>query len=496
MQDLLLQIARHARERPEKSALTDHTCTLTYRELQHVLTEVAANIPNGRVAVMMENSAAWAVIDLAIAACGAVAVPVPAFFTDAQIGHLVTDAAPDVLITDRPDIGIGPWRSRHCETMVVARMELYFHVLEAAHRPALPPDTAKITYTSGTTGQPKGACVTHTAIDEVTRSLASAVAANAEDCSLSVLPLSTLLANIGGIYVPLSQGATALLPSMQYCGFSGSSAVDAQVFIRALHRFSPTATILVPQLLKLIVECVQGGAHLPSTLRFVAVGGAPCSESLIDRARAIGIPAYEGYGLTEATSVVSLNQPGRERPGSVGRPLPHARVRIADDGEIIVSGSLFGGYVGVPGHQPDAWHTGDTGWLDAEGFLHISGRIKTAFATAYGRNVSPEWVESELIATRAIQQGAVFGEGRAFNVAVVVPMPGASAEHVTGAIELANARLPDYARVHAWCAADASFNAGNGLARPSGALDRQAIAERYGTAIDALYDQEAQHAHP
>jgi long-subunit acyl-CoA synthetase (AMP-forming) len=496
MRTILKHLARHALAQPDKVALEDTSSTMTYRQLSDAITRLGTRIAAERVAVMLENGIPWAVIDLTIAACGAVAIPVPAFFSDEQIAHLLDDAAPDLLITDRPGYGFPLSQVTRHETISVAHSEIHLYTLQPACRRVLPLDTGKITYTSGTTKQPKGVCVRRSALDEVTETLAAAAAAQPDARSLTVLPLSTLLANIGGIYVPIIRGATAVLPPLAQCGFAGSSAVEPAEFMDALCRFVPTATILVPQLLKLAVESAQAGAPLPSTLRFVAVGGAPCSAPLLGRARALGIPVYEGYGLSEATSVVSMNRPDSERPGSVGMPLPHARVRIADDGEIIVSGALFGGYLGVYDAPPEAWHTGDTGWLDADGFLYISGRKKTAFATAFGRNVSPEWVESELVATRAVQQAAVFGEGREFNVAIVVPMPGASADHIRAAIDATNARLPDYARVSAWCAADLPFGAANGLARPGGALDRPGIASRYAAAIDAMYAREDAHVHP
>lgn len=486
MRSILRQLGRHALTQPEKVALEDTDGAMTYRQLSRAITELGARIAAERVAVMMGNGVPWAVVDLTIAACGAVAIPVPASFNDEQIGQLLTDAAPDLLITDRPGYGVPLSRVLRHETMLIAHTELHLYTLQPAFRRTLPSDTGRITYTSGTTRQPKGVCVTRSAVDEVTEALASAAGASNDDRSLTVLPLSTLLATIGGIYVPIIRGATAVLPST----------VEPEAFMDALRRFAPTTTILVPQLLKIAVECAQAGASLPSSLRFVAVGGAPCSASLLGRARALGIPVYEGYGLLEATSFVSMNRPGSERAGSVGMPLPHARVRIADDGEIVVSGALLAGYLGLYDSPPKTWHTGDTGWIDADGFLFIGGRKKTAFSTAFGRNVSPEWVESELVATRAIQQAAVFGEAREFNVAVVVPMPGASPDHIHAAIDATNARLPDHARVRGWCPADSPFGAANGLARPGGALNRSVIATRYAPAIEALYDREDRHVHP
>jgi long-subunit acyl-CoA synthetase (AMP-forming) len=353
MRHVLKQMARHALTQPEAIALADDDTALTYRDLSRAISDVGTRIAAERVAVMMDNSVAWAVVDLTIAACGAVSIPVPAFFSDEQVEHLLSDAAPDLLISDRPVPPAALSRTRYRDTISVAGTELHLFTLASGHPRTLPSDTGKITYTSGTTGQPKGVCISHGAMERVVESLAEAVSAQAGDRSLTVLPLSTLLANIGGIYVPLSRGATALLPSMARCGFSGSSTVQPQAFLGAFQRFAPSATILVPQLLKLLVECVQAGMSLPSTLRFVAVGGAPCSAPLILRAKALGIPVFEGYGLSEATSVISMNRPGSERPGSVGVPLPHAKVRIAADGEIVVYGALFGGDLGQYGPPLD-----------------------------------------------------------------------------------------------------------------------------------------------
>jgi long-subunit acyl-CoA synthetase (AMP-forming) len=186
---------------------------------------------------------------------------------------------------------------------------------------------------------------------------------------------------------------------------------------------------------------------MPSSLRFIAVGGAPVSPLLLKRARALGLPVYEGYGLSEAASVVSMNVPGKDCIGSVGQPLPHGSVDIADDGEIVVRGNLFSGYLGQPFRQIEEWATGDIGFIDSDGHLHITGRKKTAFATAHGRKLAPEWIESELTGTSAIAQAALFGEGRSWNIAVVVPCDAAAGARIGPDIEVLNQTLPDYARV-------------------------------------------------
>jgi long-subunit acyl-CoA synthetase (AMP-forming) len=227
---------------------------------------------------------------------------------------------------------------------------------------------------------------------------------------------------------------------------------------------------------------------LPASLRYIAVGGAPVSAALLKRARGLGLPVYEGYGLSEAASVVSMNIPGQDCIGSVGRPLAHVGVRIATDGEIMVGGNLFSGYLGKPFGRMDEWATGDIGFLDSNGYLHITGRKKTAFATAHGRKLAPEWIESELTETSAIAQAALFGEGRSCNVAVVVPSNATTAARIGPIIDTLNQTLPDYAQVGRWIIADEPFSARNGLANGAGALNRQAIAERYSQQIERLYE--------
>jgi long-chain acyl-CoA synthetase len=486
MQRLLQRLGEHARERAPLPALADDTSSFDFEHLHAAVTELAGQLSGSRIGLLMDNSCAWAVCDLAIAASGAVCIPVPPFFSPAQMAHLIADAGIDTLLSDQLQ-AVAAMAGAPGETLEVAGRAIGVFRLPVGERKPLPPGTAKITYTSGTTGQPKGVCITGEAIERVSISLASTVEGTLADRSLSLLPLSTLLENIGGLYAPLYVGSRAAVPSLASCGFEGSSRVRPDAFIGAFYRFTPTTVILVPQLLKLLVETLSAGATLPDTLRFVAVGGAPTSEALVGRAWSLGLPVYEGYGLSEATSVVCMNRPTDIRIGSVGRPLPHVSVRIARDGEIMVAGDLFAGYLGDTAIVDEEWATGDIGFFDADGYLHVTGRKKTAYATAYGRNVSPEWVESELTGQAVIVQAAVFGEGRAANVALVVPRPDATRAQVEAAVMSANARLPDYARVHAWRTADDAFTPANGLASRTGGLDRRAIEAHYTHVLENLY---------
>jgi long-chain acyl-CoA synthetase len=241
-----------------------------------------------------------------------------------------------------------------------------------------------------------------------------------------------------------------------------------------------------------LVEIATAGGELPDSLRFIAVGGAPVSRRLLERAQALGLPVFEGYGLSEAASVVTLNTPQAHQLGSVGKPLPHVRLRIAEDGEIHVAGAVCAGYLGEPDGVPgDDWPTGDIGYLDAEGFLHLTGRKKHIFITAFGRNVSPEWVEREVLVEPAIAQVVVFGEARPFNAAIIVPRPGSAIQAVRAAIDATNRRLPDYARIRRFLLAEEPFSVENGLLTGTARPRRAEIAARYAESIQSLYNEVA-----
>lgn len=476
-----------AKERPHHLALSDGARSLSYQELQREIGHVASAITGQRVGLLMENSCAWAVIDLALQKNGAACVPMPPFFSDRQLRHLIGNAGLDAIVTDQPLRIIKLLQTPLTSELSVAGGKFDCFLLNPEEKLPIPPRTAKITYTSGTTGQPKGVCLTGEVIERVTVSLSEAVAATAQDRALSLLPLATLLANIGGIYAPLYSGSSALLPDLADCGTTGSTGVNSDLLIATLNHVQPTVTILVPHLLKVLVEAAARGAPVPGSLRYIAVGGAPTSPLLQDQARALGLPVYQGYGLSEAASVVSMNLPGHRHNYSVGRPLPHVAVRIAEDGEIMVAGNLFSGYLGQAPRSGDEWPTGDIGFLDADGELHITGRKKTSFATAHGRKLAPEWIESELTSNPTIAQAVLFGEGRSFNTAVIVLSSAAAVRTIADVVAALNQTLPDYARVSRWIIAEEPFSIRNGLANGAGTLDRGAIASKYSSQIDSLH---------
>lgn len=442
-------IAKHAHEHPQSPALLSSQQRLDYQTLWQQIQRLANQLQQrniSRLALQLDNGLPWALLDLACTRAGIVVIPVPHFFSLEQQEWLLESSGADALV--------GPahqgWHA--AEPLLLVSGELPLWRRKPANLPALPQGTAKITYTSGTTGQPKGVCLSLASMMAVCESLAERVAPAKVEKHLTLLPLATLLENLTGLYVPLLTGACSRIPSLGELGFTGSSSLNPAMLGEALLRWSTHSLVLVPELLRLLLALCTSTPTLAQqlkSLRFIAVGGGKVAPDLIKHARQLSLPVYEGYGLSECGSVVALNSPDADKPGSVGRPLPHCQVTIACDGEIMVSGSAMLGYLGSNEPTPEQIATGDLGHLDEEGYLHITGRKKNVQITAFGRNFSPEWVEAEAQLCPAIARIVVFGDGQPANVALIQPLPGKEAD-LPRQIAGLNQRLPDYARLHHW----------------------------------------------
>ena len=439
------------------------------------------------LATVLDNGAQWLVADAAAQRAQVVHVPLPMFFTAAQREHALRAAGADLVWTV---VALAPaFAGRRLESFewdagTEPATWLHDEALRAASPSGLPlpAGTAKITFTSGTTGSPKGVCLGAEAMNAVAESIAQATDGLGIRRHLSALPYAVLLENIAGVLAPWQRGATCIALPLAEVGLQGSSRFDPAVLQAAVQAWQPDSLILLPQmLLAWSLWLAASGQRAPASLKLVAVGGASVGAPLLAQARAVGIPAYEGYGLSEGASVQTLNLPGADRPGTAGRALPHARLRVAADGEIEVSGSLFLGYLGSTQPAPAWWPSGDLGEIDADGYLHVRGRKKQVLITAYGRNVSPEWVESALLGARLqglppIVQAVVFGNDQPHLSAVLWPLrPELPDAALQAAVDQANAGLPDYAQVHRWVRAAAAFSTETGLATANGRPQRAAI---------------------
>lgn len=398
---------------PDRIALRDETQSVRYGDLEKEI-QIRMDTLYGVsvLGIALDNSVDWVLWDLAALKAEIPCVPVPPFFSPEQVSHLLHSAGVSHLLSPEGlrDTGMG-------------------------REDILPESTAKVTFTSGTTGTPKGVCLPKSAMENVAGSIVKVLGDEFVGIHASILPLSVLLENVAGVYAGLMAGCTIRLSGLQDFDKNYVNVHEVLKSARA------SSAILAPEILRTLMAQVMADGPLPH-LKFIAVGGSKVDPALVQQVRALGLPVYEGYGLSECASVVSLNTPQHDKPGSVGKLLPHVKARIID-GEIQIKEPGFLGYIGEAALP--VFNTGDLGLLDDDGFLSVTGRKKNVLISSYGRNVSPEWVEAALLTQPALAQAIVYGDAQPSLSAFVVPAsPDANIEI---AIQAANKTLPDYAQI-------------------------------------------------
>jgi long-subunit acyl-CoA synthetase (AMP-forming) len=394
-------------------AMSDDNSILTRGELAARVAGAAEefrDLPQ-RIGLLGGSGTDWAVAALAAWAAGKTVVPLPTFFSLPQLDFILRDANVSHVVATSDAIGLA------------AALAVELTPISERRAPTFPAPTlgaGVIVYTSGSTGGPKGVRLSLEQIDWQAQALAAAIEACPRDLHLSVLPLSLLLEMIAGICVPILAGARTHFAAAIAHGVGIGCPAD---MLAEFEQWRPTTSVLVPQLLSAwMAQLDARGLRAPHSLRFVAVGGAPISAALAERAWDSGIPVHEGYGLTECCSVVAVNRPGRRKAGTAGEPLPGLDVRI-DQGEVVVSGpTVMAGYLhGGPAAQP--WRTGDVGSIDRDGSLSVTGRKDTLLVTSFGRNICPEWIEAMLMGDARIGACAVLGHGEPHLSVLLIPSP-------------------------------------------------------------------------
>ncbi|MFV0300633.1 MAG: class I adenylate-forming enzyme family protein [Paracoccus sp. (in: a-proteobacteria)] len=423
---------------PEALAIADDSRRMSWAELALAVRRAAAGFAEGPRTVGLRLAGIdYAIADLAATLAGCRVVPVPGFFSPAQIDHLLADSGA-TLVTRLPRGGELP-------------------SLDYAG------GATRVIYTSGTTGRPKGVVLGDRQIAASLAGLTAAVAPGPADRYLSLLPQSQLLEQICGLFMPVLAGAAAIISRDGGASlFNG----DGQALARIAAATRPTVTLLAPRQLTLWVAELERGARAPASLRYVAVGGAPVSPALIDSARALGLPVAEGYGLSEACSVAALTPVGAG-DGSAMEVLDGVELRI-EAGEIVIDGpTVMQGYLHHP-PQSGPWRTGDLGMLE-DGRLRVLGRRDAMILRQSGRNIAPEWVEAEALADPAIPAAALVQtpEDRLVLVLAATGRP-----DMAGLVERLGT-LPAYARPDELALADPRTP---GLIRGPGLADRRLAA--------------------
>lgn len=442
---------RAARD-PAALAIKIDGIALSFRKLADEVEALASRLAQlgtrraDRIALLMDSSLRMVGLIHASQRCGATLVPINTRLLAAEIEALLIDAEPRLVLYD----------ARHADTIAEIRIRVPALRFIEAHREldAVPADGLPepcafdpnaihtILYTSGTTGRPKGAMLTHA------NHWASATASRANlgvephDRWLLLLPLY----HVGGLSILLR----SVIDGVSVVLHSGFDPTCANLALRAeqITLLSVVPTMLIRMLDK------NGGASYPRSLRCVLVGGGPVPQALVTRALELGVPVVPTYGLTEAASQVATAAIGDPRfgPRSCGRPLRGTRVKLeradaSGRGEILVSGpTVMAGYFRQPEANAAAlregWlHTGDIGHLDADGLLHIDDR-RTDLIVSGGENVYPAEVEAVLLAHPAVAEAAVY--------AVADPEWG---QRVAAAVVLRSGANPGASELRAWCAA-------------------------------------------
>ena len=451
------------------------------------------------VGFCFEDGANWVISAIGTQVACAVAVPIPKEFTSAQISSFVPNL--DLVLTDSRELAkklsslFGP--NAKFEMKEVEGETLYWIRSGDARRNGLrlPSNAVGVIHTSGSTDNPKGVVIGDEGLQSVVRSMGDRLKRVGKVRYASVLPMSLLLEQILGIYIPLfTDGSVAVLPPSVPC-YTGTQE-DLAPYLMTIKESRANFSMVPPSFLTELAKRSTAGS--PSTrdqigadIEVLATGGAPIEPATLERLKSDGLEVFQGYGLSENTSVVAWTYPGPNLMGSVGKPLSHNEVRINEEGQVEVRGSsVFLGYVSrgeFKLRNKDWLTTGDNGYFDDEGGLHITGRDSNLIVLSSGRNVAPEWVEGKFKSIPCVKDVLLVGHGRPFLSVIVLVNQNFECEEAMGIVreyaEKINSELPEFSRVQAIRALpfdDRYYSV-------SGRVLRKHVMETHSAVVDEIY---------
>jgi long-chain acyl-CoA synthetase len=550
---------------------------VTWKEFGEQVTGVAKGLiasgvaAGDRVALQAKTRYEWPVMDFAIWTAGAVTVPIYETSSADQVAWILSDSGATAVIVEKDE---------HAEAVESARDETpelkSVHVIDddavgtltqagkdvpdsalEERRATLKADSvATLIYTSGTTGRPKGCELTHSNfLFEIGNGMSLLGRfLNVEGSLLLFIPLAHVLARVIQIGAVKTRTVVGHTP-------------DVKNLVDDLGEFQPTFVLAVPRVFEKVFNTAKGRAESDGKGKIfdkaaqVAIdwsrakdkggaglalkaqhtlfdklvygklraalgghclgavsGGAPLGERLGHFYRGIGVPVYEGYGLTETTAAASVNHDDGFRIGTVGRPLPGVDFAVADDGEVLIRGGIvMRGYwknedATKEAIDSDGWfHTGDLGELDDDGFLKITGRKKEILVTAGGKNVAPAVLEDRLRSHGLISQCIVVGDQRPFIAALItldeealpqwleskgkpkdqtaeqVKDDPELREEIEAAVKDANRAVSQAESIKKFTILGTDFTEENGMLTPSLKLKRSVVMKEFDDEVDKLY---------
>ena len=421
------------------------------------------------------NSPHWVLIFFGCVRAGVVVIPLDLRSAPDYVERVVSRTDPKLAFTSRftpkGDVDLGV-------------PEITFEQLEEtiADMPApedmdiAPDDLVEIMFTSGTTGDPKGVMLTHRNLTANIEGISQYISCDPSSRLLSILPLSHMYEQMGGLFIAMNSGASVTYPTSR----------QPTVLARTMRERKITALLLVPQGLELLMNGIereiarQGKMALwsrllkiagrtPFRLRrvlfrrvhkqfggkldFIVSGGAALDPDLGRKWEILGVKIVQGYGATEASPVISNHAIDERRIDSTGRPLPNVEVKISDAGEILVRGdNVTPGYWRAPeetaaAFDGDWYRTGDLGFFDDEGFLHIQGRLKDMIVLSSGQNVFPEDIQAVLTKHPNVTDAAVVGLTKGSSVEVHAALILDNPDTAQDAVSWTNDQLAEQQRI-------------------------------------------------
>jgi long-chain acyl-CoA synthetase len=450
--------------------------------------------PGDRVGILAENRPEWTMTDFATLCGAGVSVPVYPTLLGWQIEYILNDASTVAVVCSTEEqlnkiVEIrGHIPCLHhiivCDppATLPAGVLTFQQVVDSGREEeekngrarfdelmklAKPADLATLVYTSGTTGNPKGAMLTHGNIVSNVVATCQVLPIEPGSTALSILPLSHILERTAdfayyyiGVCVAYAESVLKVADNLQEVKPEVFAAVP-RLFEKMRARVMDNVALSPPKKQKIFHWALKIAeqrlpyiidrkplpfglkiksaiadklvfqkilARLGGNVRFVLSGGAPLSSELAAFFVGAGLEIYEGYGLTETSPVIALNRPNKRRLGSVGPLIPGVEVQIAADGEILSRGPhIMKGYwnndeATAQAIDKDGWfHTGDIGEIDKDGFLKITDRKKDIIINAYGKNIAPQPLEALLKSSPYVGTPVLIGDRRKFLVALIVP---------------------------------------------------------------------------